>query len=401
MDPHDNDIVLRAVVPGNNTGIYYVLVSNLAMGTTPEDLRFLSKQVCSVERCFVYPNGSEGWVRVRGHAHFMNLFNHLNGRPLKDSMIVASSVNETNAISVYDRRKCIPKSDHSQILPPAGPNTMYAPNNWAAGYAGFAGQDNAPAVPMANCYYGNDGQVYTDPAAAAYYAGGFASGAGVAPGGSGYPQQYFNTGETSAAAASANLKIVVKNLSRFAGRNDIQKHLLDTIGGRKKLQEDIRLPRTPKGKNRQHALLLFKNREDAVQAISKLDKTEFMGLTLEAHFTTEAVFPHPPLSGDETEEMEMPGAAAAAFGTATQAPAIASQESQASQAPVVVDGSSSGNIDKGKTVQKYTSPLVVDGSMGYAERSKARQYKAPLVVDGSMGYAERSKAKRNESSSKK
>ena len=96
-------------------------------------------------------------------------------------------------------------------------------------------------------------------------------------------------------------KVIVKNLSRHATAKELETYLLKAVGGRHKLQEDIRFPKQPStgsgsgsgssSSSRQHAFLLFNTHNDALAAIKKLDKVKILGLAVEARLAKETVAP--------------------------------------------------------------------------------------------------------------
>lgn len=65
------------VLPGNVTGLYYILVSNLPWSCTWQRLKdFARNQDCTghclaVEHAQVYPESTCGWVTVRGREDFL------------------------------------------------------------------------------------------------------------------------------------------------------------------------------------------------------------------------------------------------------------------------------------------------------------------------------------------
>ncbi|KAL2137191.1 hypothetical protein VTI74DRAFT_7738 [Chaetomium olivicolor] len=67
--------------PGRVTGLYYILVGNLAHSTTWRDLKAFASQACEVDHAAVYPPTS-GFVRVRGRANFTKALRHLDGGTL-------------------------------------------------------------------------------------------------------------------------------------------------------------------------------------------------------------------------------------------------------------------------------------------------------------------------------
>ncbi|KAK8114072.1 hypothetical protein PG999_006141 [Apiospora kogelbergensis] len=81
-----NNTVQVSVPPGDQTGLYYILISNLPWQTSWQQLKDHVRTVCAVERVEIFNESTSGWVSVRGRDSF-NLALHFlstelfNGRP--------------------------------------------------------------------------------------------------------------------------------------------------------------------------------------------------------------------------------------------------------------------------------------------------------------------------------
>ncbi|KAK3901725.1 hypothetical protein C8A05DRAFT_16120 [Staphylotrichum tortipilum] len=89
---HSQNLITFTVGPGSETGLYYILVANLAHKTTRRDLKAFAAQACEVDHAEVYPPTS-GFVRVRGRANFEVAFKHLDGNTLEYRALQADARN--------------------------------------------------------------------------------------------------------------------------------------------------------------------------------------------------------------------------------------------------------------------------------------------------------------------
>ncbi|KAK3302356.1 uncharacterized protein B0T15DRAFT_302453 [Chaetomium strumarium] len=92
-------LVTVTVRPGSETGIYYILVANLAHSTTWKDLKAFTAQACEVDHAEVYPPTS-GFVRVKGRSNFERAFKHLDGNTLDYRALQADARNSTQSTVV-------------------------------------------------------------------------------------------------------------------------------------------------------------------------------------------------------------------------------------------------------------------------------------------------------------
>ncbi|EDO04457.1 predicted protein [Sclerotinia sclerotiorum 1980 UF-70] len=96
------------VLPGNVTGLYYILVSNLPWSCTWQRLKdFARNQDCTghclaVEHAQVYPESTCGWVTVRGREDFLKALQYLQGGMMDNRALCADGRNETESIQVRD-----------------------------------------------------------------------------------------------------------------------------------------------------------------------------------------------------------------------------------------------------------------------------------------------------------
>ncbi|KAL2271444.1 hypothetical protein VTJ83DRAFT_815 [Remersonia thermophila] len=93
-ESHAKTLQAFTVKPGPETGLYYILVANLAHKTTWKDLKAFASQACEVDHAEVYPPTS-GFVRVRGRTNFEKAFKFLDGNTLEYRALQADARNLT------------------------------------------------------------------------------------------------------------------------------------------------------------------------------------------------------------------------------------------------------------------------------------------------------------------
>ncbi|KAK7923087.1 hypothetical protein PG985_007158 [Apiospora marii] len=81
-----NNTVQVSVPPGDQTGLYYILISNLPWQTSWQQVKDHVRTVCAVERVEIFNESTSGWVSVRGRESFDLALQFLstelfNGRP--------------------------------------------------------------------------------------------------------------------------------------------------------------------------------------------------------------------------------------------------------------------------------------------------------------------------------
>ncbi|THV48033.1 hypothetical protein BGAL_0272g00120 [Botrytis galanthina] len=96
------------VLPGDVTGLYYILVSNLPWSCTWQILKDFARKhdseghCLAIEHAQVYPGSTCGWVTVRGKQDFLKALQHLQGGTMGNRALCADGRNETMAIQVRD-----------------------------------------------------------------------------------------------------------------------------------------------------------------------------------------------------------------------------------------------------------------------------------------------------------
>ncbi|CCD44969.1 hypothetical protein BofuT4_P050780.1 [Botrytis cinerea T4] len=96
------------VLPGDVTGLYYILVSNLPWSCTWQILKDFARKSDSKGKCLaiehaqVYPGSTCGWVTVRGKDDFLKALQYLQGGTMGNRALCADGRNETKPIQVRD-----------------------------------------------------------------------------------------------------------------------------------------------------------------------------------------------------------------------------------------------------------------------------------------------------------
>ncbi|KAF7934309.1 uncharacterized protein EAE97_008669 [Botrytis byssoidea] len=96
------------VLPGDVTGLYYILVSNLPWSCTWQILKDFARKhdseghCLAIEHAQVYPGSTCGWVTVRGKEDFVKALQHLQGGTMGNRALCADGRNETMPIQVRD-----------------------------------------------------------------------------------------------------------------------------------------------------------------------------------------------------------------------------------------------------------------------------------------------------------
>ncbi|PQE26137.1 Nucleotide-binding alpha-beta plait protein [Rutstroemia sp. NJR-2017a BBW] len=96
------------VPPGDVTGLYYILVSNLPWNCTWQRLKDFARNqdnegnCIAVEHTKVYAESTCGWITTRGKEDFHKALSHLQGGMLNGRALCADGRNETEWIEVRD-----------------------------------------------------------------------------------------------------------------------------------------------------------------------------------------------------------------------------------------------------------------------------------------------------------
>ncbi|KAL1837913.1 hypothetical protein VTJ49DRAFT_3259 [Mycothermus thermophilus] len=155
-DSHGKTLQTFTVKPGSETGLYYILVANLAHKTTWKDLKAFASQACEVDHAEVYPPTS-GFVRVRGRANFERAFQFLDGNTLEyralqadarnssQPTVVKLPPNDYHAASILrgEEGRLVPEDDEPAAEAAGGSSHPFAFVRGAVGSSGSEYQDSA------------------------------------------------------------------------------------------------------------------------------------------------------------------------------------------------------------------------------------------------------------------
>ncbi|KAK2604868.1 hypothetical protein N8I77_007763 [Diaporthe amygdali] len=102
MTVPDYEIPRDVVPPGNQTGTYYIPISNLPFNVSWQEVKDHVRQVCAVDHVEIFPKSTSGWVRVKGFEHFRAAFELLNGKEFKGRAVIADDRNADRPLKVRD-----------------------------------------------------------------------------------------------------------------------------------------------------------------------------------------------------------------------------------------------------------------------------------------------------------
>ncbi|KAK4083517.1 uncharacterized protein Triagg1_1179 [Trichoderma aggressivum f. europaeum] len=94
---------LKNVEPGNMTGDYYILFSNLPFNSTWQQVKDWVSASCDVDFVEVFPVSSSGWIRLKGKSNFRSAFTYMDNQPFKDRCIIIDGRNETECVNIRIR----------------------------------------------------------------------------------------------------------------------------------------------------------------------------------------------------------------------------------------------------------------------------------------------------------
>lgn len=329
-----NNTIQVNVGPGNQTGLYYILLSNLPWQTSWKQMKDHVRTVCSaVERVEIFNESTSGWVCVRGRENFRAAMRHLSRTPFQDRPIFIDGRNAKEEIPIKrlvggtERPMATPRSprtprtapqmmpfpvttpplmsptasSHGQWpspstisvmssptvygMPPMGPAMSgdYRDNNyWYQSYDNNY-VENAPMVlGQIPAYQAELSYQYSQPSEP-------------------YNNHYSTMPDISQAPVQTHMqsspavieteyrKIIIKNLSRWAQSDQIKSLLRSRCGFGGGEVNSIKIPRSREGGNRRHAMITFEKGEHAARAVQRLHDFRFEGHQLDVKITNEGV----------------------------------------------------------------------------------------------------------------
>ncbi|KAK8140533.1 hypothetical protein PG984_000599 [Apiospora sp. TS-2023a] len=153
-----NNTVQVSVPPGDQTGLYYILISNsqqLPWQTSWQQVKDHVRTVCAVERVEIFNESTSGWVSVRGRESFDLALQFLstelfNGRPtFADGRNAEQSIPIKKLVdtSLPDPTSCSPQTP--RYTPPPVSYSISSPALPKHSSAEYGQWNTAPAYPAA------------------------------------------------------------------------------------------------------------------------------------------------------------------------------------------------------------------------------------------------------------
>ncbi|KAI4862887.1 hypothetical protein F4820DRAFT_394855 [Hypoxylon rubiginosum] len=338
-----NGTIQSKVLPGNQTNLYYILVSNLPWQTSWQQLKDHVRTVCSVERVEVFNESTSGWISVRGRENYDAALRLLNGGAFNGRALLADGKNATESIMIREpvgtagtsgsssrtsntpRYQTPPSTQYSNSTPPLMSPVATGYGEWTSpatpsSYAATSTMDCTPyamSVTMPydynevpSCYsYDASNSSYLDqptmvssPTMVPY------------PFEAGYSQQYhvdeyrnndyamYNSmpapdprtarlnDNSSGMVPTKQRKIIVKQLQPWTTFNQVQELIRKKAGSDADKVQHIDLPLSEgQESNRGYALVTFQNEEVANKLIRRLNGHKHEGRELRVDYTKEGV----------------------------------------------------------------------------------------------------------------
>ncbi|KAL7911202.1 hypothetical protein GGI35DRAFT_478570 [Trichoderma velutinum] len=94
---------LKNVEPGDMTGDYYILFSNLPFNSTWQEVKDWVSASCPVDFVEVFPVSCSGWIRLKGKGNFMIALTYMDNEPFKDRCVIVDGRNETECVNIRVR----------------------------------------------------------------------------------------------------------------------------------------------------------------------------------------------------------------------------------------------------------------------------------------------------------
>ncbi|PHH89935.1 hypothetical protein CDD83_4911 [Cordyceps sp. RAO-2017] len=98
-----DNTVMRDVPPGEETGIYYIIISGLPFGTIWQLLKdWLRQAGCDVDHIEVFQKSTSGWVRLIGKDNFERALQHLQTVPYNNRLLLYLDKNRTESVKIME-----------------------------------------------------------------------------------------------------------------------------------------------------------------------------------------------------------------------------------------------------------------------------------------------------------
>lgn len=324
------------VPPGNETGLYYILLSNLPFQTSWQQLKDHVRAVCPVERVEVFNESTTGWVMVRGRENFDAALGLLegglfNGRPtfadgrnadheiMIKELVGPSSMNVSSPRSPRTPRHISPPSmqfptsipisspsagDYSQYTtaPPSSfvtsPTLDYTPHHMGMSYnygdtsrwygydTGSAGYtDMSSAMPP---YHQYDTSYQPAQQYSEYHGTDYTTSAPVQQ--SRHHRSGRGNHNTNGFVQTEQRKIIIKGLTTWTTAAQLEELVRSRTGLDSSQMASVSLPlSSDKNSNKGYGYVTFASAETASAAVGKLHNYEYDGKRLRVGPTKEGV----------------------------------------------------------------------------------------------------------------
>ncbi|RDA86695.1 hypothetical protein CP532_4211 [Ophiocordyceps camponoti-leonardi (nom. inval.)] len=98
-----DNTIMRDVPPGEETGIYYIIISGLPFGTIWQLLKdWLRHAGCDVDHIEVFQKSTSGWVRLIGKHNFERALLHLQTVPYNNRLLLYLDKNRTESVKIME-----------------------------------------------------------------------------------------------------------------------------------------------------------------------------------------------------------------------------------------------------------------------------------------------------------
>ncbi|KAI0840437.1 hypothetical protein F5Y06DRAFT_240415 [Hypoxylon sp. FL0890] len=338
-----NGTIQTKVSPGNQTNLYYILVSNLPWQTSWQQLKDHVRTVSVVERVEVFNESTSGWVSVKGRQNYDAALRLLNGGIFNGRALLADGKNATESIMIREtveasttsgsasktphtpRFRTPPSTQYSASTPPlmSPPATGYG--EWTSpttpsSYTTTSTMEYTPytmstAMPYdyneaPGCYsYDTPNSSYMDQSAVVsphtmvqypfeasysqqYQAGEYQSNDYTMYSSMPTPES-MTTNPSNAPngmVPTRQRKVIVKQLQPWINFRQVQDLIRKKIGSDADKIQHIDLPvNESQASNRGYALITFQNEEVANKAIRRLNGYKYEGRELKVDYTKEGV----------------------------------------------------------------------------------------------------------------
>ncbi|KAF3768344.1 hypothetical protein M406DRAFT_71397 [Cryphonectria parasitica EP155] len=271
MVASDHEMLKDMALPGNQTGVYYIPISNLPFNTSWQQIKDFVRQGCEVDHVEFFRKSTSGWVRLKGR--------HLNGTEFNGRAIIAEGKNANSPILVRGLEACKSKAASSGRLDGRNYCTMFAapekPGQVSAPILAYAG-----SILDATQRY-NPGTLYAAHEPYSKYGS-----QAVAMQNSQMAAMDTSKTPERGVIYTEQRGIQIRNLSSRATESQTREAVLNLIGSEASFISEIRIPLSREGKPRGLAFVHFQTAELAKRMVMLLNGFVFRGRKLQVEGET-------------------------------------------------------------------------------------------------------------------